>query len=68
MNINAMLKAVVIHEASSTDNPNAPRKSGRPTLRSFPVSVTIPAPSMTPSVPMYGLGFTFKAERWCDEA
>src|SRR5271154_6295061 len=54
MNIIAALKAVPIHEASSTPRCNAPRKSDKPTLISRPVHVAIIAPNSTPKTPMRG--------------
>src|SRR5208282_629136 len=54
MNISAALKAVPIHEASSTPRCNAPRKSINPTLISRPVHVAIIAPNSTPKTPRRG--------------
>src|SRR6202167_2344646 len=54
MNISAALKAVPIHEASSTPRCNAPRKSNKPTLISRPVHVAIIAPNSTPKTPRRG--------------
>src|ERR1700692_3179840 len=54
MNISAALKAVPIHEASSTPRCNAPRKSSKPTLISRPVHVAIIAPNSTPMTPSRG--------------
>jgi hypothetical protein len=54
MNISAALKAVPIHEASSTPRCNAPRNSDKPTLISRPVHVAIIAPNSTPKTPRRG--------------
>src|ERR1700719_1946406 len=54
MNISAALKAVPIHEASSTPRCNAPRRSVKPTLISRPIHVAISAPNSTPMTPRRG--------------
>src|ERR1700689_5523499 len=54
MNISAALKAVPIHEASSTPRCIAPRKSDKPTLISRPIHVAISAPNSTPMTPRRG--------------
>ncbi len=55
LNMVAMLSTVGIQEASSKPKPNAPRRSGKPTLIRREFKVAIPAPRKTPTIPKYGL-------------
>src|SRR5271163_3274353 len=55
MNIKAMLKALLIHAPSSKPIPRWPFRSASPSEIMRPVSVTIPAPMITPRIPSNGL-------------
>src|SRR5215831_362257 len=50
-----MLYALLIHAPSSKPNPKPPLRSARPSEIMRPVSVTTPAPMMTPRIPSSGL-------------
>src|SRR4029077_1460158 len=55
MNINVTLKALEIQAPSSNPMPTFPLRSARPRPSNRPVRVTIPAPSITPTIPSTGL-------------